>query len=779
MAKTSHSSNLYSHAERLLEDHLIGVSRLAGFFLSEKSKDIKDELTEIIRIIALTHDIGKATSYFQKYLFADEKQKEKLKTEETKHSLFSAMCAYYLTKKIHENGLYPLFAYITVRRHHGNLIDVSDEVSIFDNKDMKLLSRQLESVDDNAFAILADKLFKAGLPLIIDKTIISQWIDNFRKEITTFRRVLRNLNSDLKNYITLNLLYSLLLDADKSDVVIKDMSVFERSHCNDSNWVDSYMETVQFPPSPLNAMRKRAYEEVTGNEIDLNRRIYSLNLPTGLGKTLTALSFALKLKDKLKHSGANPRIIYALPFLSIIDQNSTVFETIIKANNIVPDTNVLLKHHHLSEIYYKTGNDEFEPDAAKILVEGWNSEIVITTFVQLFHTLISNKNRGIRKFHRLANSIIILDEVQSIPVKYWLLMKTLLNQITETLNAYIIFSTATEPLIFSKDETIELADRDFYFNSLDRVSLIPMLDKSITIEELGGKIKTDNNKTYLYIFNTITSARQFYRLIKDNVRYLSYLSTHITPKERLERITAIKKGEYKTVVSTQLVEAGVDIDFDVVVRDIAPLDCINQSAGRCNRNGNRKGMVKVIAIKDSRDKKYASYVYDAVLLDITEKILSKKNEIREGEFLQMLEEYYVMTHEKTTQANSREILEAVCRLRYDRDESDEKRLSVSDFSLIDKDYPKRDVFIEVDEEAEKIWKEFQRVRDIKDRFLRKQAFDAIKSDFYLYVISIPQNAQNMPTLIGELGYVKRSILHDYYDKETGFIIKDDKSVVIW
>ncbi len=418
MEKTSHSSNLYSHPDSLLEGHLIGVSRLTDIFLSEKPKDIRDELSDIIRIIALIHDIGKATRYFQKYLFADEKEKEKLKTEETHHSLFSAECAYYLAKEIRNNGIYPLFAYITVRRHHGNLIDVSDEVSIFDDKDNVLLYKQLESIDDTAFAILADKLLKAGLPLIIDKTIISQWIDNFRKEITTFRRVLRNLNSDLKNYITLNLLYSLLLDADKSDVVVKDMSVFERSHCDDSNWVDSYMETVQFPPSPLNAMRKRAYEEVTGNEIDLNRRIYSLNLPTGLGKTLTALSFALKLKDKLKHSGANPRIIYALPFLSIIDQNSTVFETIIKANNIVPDTNVLLKHHHLSEIYYKTENYEFEPDAAKILIEGWNSEIVITTFVQLFHTLISNKNRGIRKFHRLANSIIILDEVQSIPIKY-------------------------------------------------------------------------------------------------------------------------------------------------------------------------------------------------------------------------------------------------------------------------------------------------------------------------------------------------------------------------
>ena len=87
------------------------------------------------------------------------------------------------------------------------------------------------------------------------------------------------------------------------------------------------------------------------------------------------------------------------------------------------DTDLLLKHHHLSDLYYKKDENEFEPDEAKILIEGWNSEIIVTTFVQLFHTLLSNRNKTLRKFHRLSNSIILLDEVQSIPFKYWLLMK--------------------------------------------------------------------------------------------------------------------------------------------------------------------------------------------------------------------------------------------------------------------------------------------------------------------------------------------------------------------
>jgi CRISPR-associated endonuclease/helicase Cas3 len=325
---------------------------------------------------------------------------------------------------------------------------------------------------------------------------------------------------------------------------------------------------------------------------------------------------------------------------------------------------------------------------------------------------------------------------------------------------------------------MQLADRDFYFGSLDRITLIPLLHTPMTLEELSENISPQEDKTYLYIFNTITAARKFYSLIKDRGLPITYLSAHIMPLERLKRIEDIKKGKFKVVVSTQLVEAGVDIDFDVVVRDIAPLDCINQSAGRCNRNGLRKGVVKVVILKDDK-KKYAYRVYDPVLLDITEKVLSKRQQISEAEFLQLLDEYYALTNKKTTQAVSGEIIAAVCRMKYDRDKDDKRRLSISDFRLIENDYPKLDVFIEIDEEAERVWMEFQRLRNIKDRFLRKQEFDFLKADFYRYVISIPINVKNMPPLAGEIGYVKRSLLCDYYNGETGFIIKDDRAVVIW
>lgn len=777
MKKTSLSSNLFSHPKKLLEDHLIGVSSLTALFLNEKPAIIKKQFAELSRIIALSHDIGKATSYFQKYLNADESEKNKLKSKrETHHSLFSAVCAYYLSKEINPDSLLPFFAFLTVRRHHGPLRDVVDDV-IFDDGDATLLRQQLESIEGKSFDILARKLLEAGTSVLLSKAVIARWFDDFIGESKQLKRELRKLNGTVSDYIMLNLLYSLLLDSDKSDVVVREAAIFERKELKSEDWVDNYKAKTLFPASPLNSIREKAYCEAIAHKIDLNDRLLSLNLPTGLGKTLTALSYALKLKEEIRtKADVSPRIVYALPFLSIIDQNAQVFESVIRTNDIETDTNILLKHHHLSEVFYKKEDNEFELDEAKILIEGWNAEIIVTTFVQFFHTLISNKNKSLRKFHRLANSIIILDEVQSIPVKYWSLLRDVLIEISERLNTYVILSTATEPLIFGDGEMKSLVNRDIYFALLDRVSMIPILDKAMTLKELGDYFDVSDGKTYLFIFNTINTAKDFYKLINDKGLSLTYLSTHLTPKDRLKRIMEIKEGKYKVVVSTQLVEAEVDIDFDVVVRDIAPLDSINQSAGRCNRNDTQKGEVYIVSLQDERGKQHASYVYDAVLLDITRKILSSCNEIKEKDFLELIEKYYKETEIKKSQATSRGLLEAITRLRYD---SVDDKISISDFQLIEEDYPKNDVFIEQDKKAGEIWEEFIRLKDVSDLFERKKAFDSFKAEFYQYIVSVPAHVKNIPPTVGEIGCVEQSALGDYYDEETGFITKDTRAVVIW
>ncbi|MHB1679249.1 MAG: CRISPR-associated helicase Cas3' [bacterium] len=785
MTKILQPSNLYSHPDKLLEDHLLNVSNLILQFISEKPLNIQKELKEIAVIIGLTHDLGKATNYFQEYLL----NKDIKQNKRSSHSFLSAICAFNLSKDIKysdtsiiEPHLFPLAAFLSVKRHHGDLRDVSFEI-IFDDEDKQNLKDQIENINYNNFSIVIEKLFGASEK--INKEKLLEWINNFSNEIKNYRKEIRHLNKNIKIFLIINFLFSLLLDADKSDVVIKDSGVvFERKKLSTANWVDNYKSKINFDLSNINKIREKAYQEAIKNitkNIANDKKIYSLNLPTGIGKTLIAFSCALKLKEK-----HNLRIVYALPYLSVIDQNSDIFESIIKSNNLMPTSDILIKHHHLSEIYYKKDNCEFEVDEAKILVEGWNAEIIITTFMQLFYTLISNKNRSIRKFHRISNSIIILDEIQSIPTKYWNILRMMLSEISDMLNVYIILSTATEPLIFGKDEVLNIVDKTFYFNKLNRISLFPLLDKFMTLAELSDYFfddisnnlnnKINNEKTYLFIFNTISSAKEFYYLLieKYKMQSIIYLSTHLTPAERLKRITDIKKEKYKFVVSTQLVEAGVDIDFDVVVRDFAPLDSINQSAGRCNRNGENKGNVYIVNLVNEQGKRYASYVYDIVLLDITQNILINKKEIKESEFLCLTNKYYNEIKNKKLQDNS--ISEAIYKLRYDSIDYD--KISISDFKLIENDYPKIDVFVETDEQAMSIWMKYNDIKKIENKFERKEKFDLMKADFYNYVISIPNNIENNPPMVGELGYIGNSILKDYYDIKTGFITKNIKSAII-
>jgi len=774
MEKILLSSNLYSHPQRLLEDHLIGVSKMSLLFLNEKPKFIKDKYKNLIQIIGLCHDIGKSTQYFQEYLRNNDKFE---RSKESNHSLLSSLCAYFVTKELKkEDIIYAIYSFIIVKRHHGNLKNIVDEFVLEDDEE-ELLYKQINSIPEIPFDILSEKLFRMGLPLKMSKSIIKGWVNDFKKEGVHIRSYLRE-NAKITNYINLNLLYSLLIDADKSDVVLRDEKILKRKDIDSDKWINVYKKNNIFKSSPINFLREKAYKDVSNFKIDLRDKIYSLNLPTGLGKTITSFSFALKLREEIKRKECrNARIIYSLPFLSIIDQNFEILKDIVRINGISLDTSLLLRHHHLSEIYYEKEENEFEPEEAKILIEGWNSEIIVTTFVQFFHTLVTNRNKTLRKYHRFSNSIVILDEIQSIPVRYWLLLNNLLKEITETLDMYIILVTATRPLIFEDKEFVPLVDSKYYFNKLNRVTVKPYLNSEILLEELAEHkdIDLDDERRYLFIFNTITSAKKFYRLIKKKENNITYLSSHIIPYDRLKRIEEIKNGKYKVVISTQVVEAGVDIDFDVVIRDIAPLDSINQSAGRCNRNGSSKGEMYIFMIKDSNNRKYASYVYDSVLLKITENILLNRKKIDESNFLKMVEDYYLEIKNSKSQDESRNYLEAILKLRYT---TGDDRIGIGDFELIEQDYKKVDVFVEINEEAEKIWKEYLELKEVKDLLHRKRKFDVIKGDFYKYVISIPYNTKNKPPFYGEMGYVNKIYLKDYYDEDTGFIIEDQVSVII-
>ena len=596
---------------------------------------------------------------------------------------------------------------------------------------------------------MISKISSNGFKGKLSAEILPEWLNNFPDEMRRLRRILRRLDrqEDIMPYVLLNFLFSILIDSDKTDAVFS-RNINRAQLDLDENIVDLYKATFFIDKSKLDLLREEAYLDIVNTDININERIYSINLPTGMGKTLSSFAFALKLRNRIaKEKGYIPRIIYSLPFLSIIEQNGKVYEKVLENASIHAATNVLLKHHHLTDIYYDDGENEFDTHQAKFLIEGWNGEIIITTFVQFFHTLMTNRNSALRKFHKIAGSIVLLDEIQSIPVKYWMLLEYLFKILANYFECYFVFITATDPYIIDRTECTALTDTKKYFQSkeLDRVLLKPLLGRDMTLEEFIDFLELEEDKNYLFVLNTINSAKQFYELLRARVgnSKITYLSTHVTPKERLSRIKEMKEKKYCFAVTTQLIEAGVDIDYDIVYRDFAPLDSINQTAGRCNREGEGKGEVYIVSLRDE-NRRYAEYVYDSVLLDITKGLLINRESIAEGEFFNLIEEYYRQVKGRKSFNESRQLLNAVYQLKYT---SIDGSHSIADFKLIDENIPRIGVFVELDEYGEKLWKMYMELKEIENPVERKIKFDNFRAEFYQYVISVPVNVKNLPVIV--------------------------------
>lgn len=373
-------NELKSHPDKSLFNHLENVGNLSKRILESKKLNLDNFVDfETIRYISysvgITHDFGKATNFFQEYLNEeDETKKLKLKNKpETHHSFLSAIYTYYIVKRylskrnLESKAYYsylPFISFLVVKRHHGNIDNAYDEVYDFDEEKFEVIEKQMNGIDFSKVNTSYKNIYFDGLIIGI-KGFKNTWIEIVNEINSKQNKKLIGRLADgntLFYYFTTLLLYSVLLDADKTDA--SNLKLFERKDiANDI--VDKYKkerfgsldETNK--KSKINEIRENIYEEVISSVIELNLdndKLFSLNVPTGTGKTLTSLSFALKLKERLrKEKGVRPRIIYSLPFLSIIDQNSDVFADVL--NN--PSTDILLKHHHLSDIAYKT-EDEFE-----------------------------------------------------------------------------------------------------------------------------------------------------------------------------------------------------------------------------------------------------------------------------------------------------------------------------------------------------------------------------------------------------------------------------------
>jgi len=791
---------LKSHPDKLLYLHLKNVAKLSKEIVENKKIENKTIISEISYLIGLCHDFGKGTTYFQKHLTGE-------KTEKAYHGFLSALFTYFVIdkylsyNKIDNFNFLPIISFSVVLSHHIDLIDFIG-IDAIESKldDLSTIKSQILDIKNN---------YKNELGEIYSELNflnLERFLSNFRIIAQNIKRNIVKICMMSKNldfYFYTIFLYSILLDADKLDVLNISPHVLNKSF--PKNLVENYkkIKFLNLKEKRINNLREESYKEALNSfyntEIDKNR-IFTIELPTGCGKTLLAYSTAFKLQNRVKEKmGFIPKIIYSLPFLSIIEQNAEVLLDVFKQNNIKISSVLLLKHHHMSDISYTTSeNIELDINKSSILTEGWHSSNIITTFIQLFHSLITNRNKSLRKFHNIINSIIILDEIQAIPYKYWDLIKVVLKYIAYEFNSWIIFVTATQPFIFSQKEITPLIKkREKYFNYFNRYKYqfdTEPKEWENFKKEITEKA-TSSEENLMIVLNTISSVKDLYSFLKKSFEnlygnsiidkksglckfkklILGNLTTHIIPKHRIARINKLKeeiknKKNRVILITTQLIEAGVDISFNILYRDIAPLDSIIQSAGRCNRNWEEKyGTIKIVNLK--KGNYFFHRIYNSTLIEATKEILKEKDSIDEKEFnVDKIKKYYNIVRKRgSIETPSQEIINYLKELKFSE---------IRKFKLIEEKYlGNEDIFVEIDSGAKELRKKREKILKL-NIWDRKKEFLKIKPAFYNYIISVSLSIakKNLPPEEENLRIIPENQINEFYDIETGF---KTESSFIW
>lgn len=761
----------YSHPNKALLKHLVEVRDYCRLILDEELRYYGD-------IVSVCHDFGKYTTYFQDYLFGRAK-KEGI----SNHGFISAVLgAYIVLKTMGGETNLPLVIYNIILHHHGSLENVGNNLpssfkEIKEGEDYFLIQKiddgkkQIEDMQKNKVDILND-YNELGFSEYLEQFLKDEFvIENTLMRLKKLEVLFERKNKSNGTYFLHQMLYSVLIAGDKisaSNTLIPSIKISSFETLDEAR-----RKKFKGSSGELNKIRSSIFSEVQ-REVERNyksSKVFSITSPTGTGKTMTGFFAALKLRKLL---GDNRKIIYSLPFTSIIDQNAEAIDSLLKSEEDYSYnfSRYMIKHHNLSNIDYKSEEEDYDKTSAEILIENWSSGIIITTFVQLLQTLIGARNRMLKKFHALKGAIILLDEVQAIDIRYYRLVDYILKAATEKLDLRIIMMTATRPLILQESKELLPSNRD-YFKLFKRTELIPLLNP-ITVESfLEGFTYNMEYKSYLIICNTIGQSIKIYDNLKNLDREVMYLSTNILPIYRRERIDLIReklsKKEKIIVVSTQVVEAGVDFDFDEVLRDIAPIDSIIQAAGRCNRNGSREvpGKTTIYSMINDKEEFFGSLVYGKGIINISKSLFKDHDSICEDMYFELIEKYFNEVNTKINDDVSDKFIRAIEKL-YFSDFKGEDKYSINRFSLIKSNPDYADIYFRIDDRAEQIYQKLLKSIAEKDFKEKKKLYLEIKNSIRDYTLSVPIKFLK--------GYDKKDIIANYtkaeceahYDMSIGF-----------
>lgn len=581
-----------------LSDVAYGASRLAKKLDAEK----------LGHYAGLWHDLGKYNPEFQKYLRncdVAQRSGKKPKSEKIPHAVYGAILADEICP-----GLAPL-----IYGHHAGLPNCAELEGKLHKSQWRKIYREI--------------IKKAEIE--IDKLI-----PNYNLDDTLTQKHTNELSED----VFTRLLFSCLIDADRLDTekfanpeqyrqrqqranavsVVQLWETFQQKQ-------NAFIQDPKKPSSDVNQVRLDVYQKCL-EAAEWEPGVFRLCVPTGGGKTRSGLAFALKhAVEKKSKDGKKSRVIFAVPYTSIIEQTAKVYREEIFGEL---DQAAVLEHHsaiqvdksdRTAEQQAQIESDEVgvnESVQAKLATQNWDAPLIVTTTVQLFESLFSHKVKRCRKLHNIVNSVIVLDEVQTLPIALLSPILSMLKELVDRYQVTVVLCTATQPALegdtpyfkdgFSLNTVLDIIDPNLakgHFSQLRRVKYeLPKLGEAWTWQDLKEQIPQEQSS--LVVLNTRRDAIEVLNILDvqpnksiglqrekvDDVLKSTpvlHLSTLLCGEHRRAVLTEVRRRldqkEHCTLVSTQVVEAGVDVDFPVVFRALGPLDRIVQAAGRCNREG--------------------------------------------------------------------------------------------------------------------------------------------------------------------------------------------------
>lgn len=605
------NDNILSHPNKLLREH---INNMLSFASNNLERDI-------IRF----HDIAKVKEEFQEYIRDTSKN---IKNKD--HSLLSA---YFFLCNSKHSDVDTLFGFLAILSHHGK---VRNFFNLIENHNVCLgesfeTQYEIEHFWDNVGKRASSLDIYNNLNINVEK---------LKEKGVNLREELEYLEYDKKfeyeDFIKFKSLYSNLLYADKFEAIFDKGK--EQGRIIPLKELEEYMTKLPFNE------KRNAFREYVLSNFDANYKLFTLTAPTGYGKTLTALNFALKF--------GRERIIYALPFTSIIDQTFDIVSDIYRDNK---DVLVVKAHHKTTVDDVEDKNNDNEDDISedryskiKFLMESFSGDINITTLYQLVFAIFGNKNRDNIKFNQLKDSVVIVDEFQAVPYTFRKDFIELCKIISKTLNTIFIFMSATMPYIENREDFKELSNLD-YFQEQDRYEIkwLELGNENEREANLIAKVKEEaKSKNILLVVNTIAKAQELFVRFRGDYKTFC-LNGYMYDEQKRDVIEKVKtlmsNGEKVLLVSTQSIEAGVDLDFDVGFREISPISSIIQTAGRVNRHfGNKKG---ILYLFDSISK-YEGVIYGDLqkIADNIIPMFKERGSVSEKEILAFVEEYFFKIH---------------------------------------------------------------------------------------------------------------------------------------